>query len=136
MAESAPTAEAAPRAGASGGIGLLYNAAGSRIVSVDISPGSSQREALAPFVLFPASQPTGSSQADGCSFPIPQGGAFSVTINFQSGQQVQASVTTPSQAAPALFIVAFLNGIVVADPTGKATSISFSRGLTGIVAAI
>ena len=131
---------------ASGGVGLLYNATASVITNVGVAAigpaadvmGSPDVEVevtthavlnapLAPLTLFPADQATGTSVISGCSFPIPASGLFTVTVQFQTGEQVMASVSTRSQAAPALFIVAFLNGIVVARPSGTATSIAFSR---------
>ncbi|WP_157944563.1 hypothetical protein [Mangrovicella endophytica] len=112
-----------------GGRVLLFNATASTITSVGVAPTSVTAGPISPMTLFPATQPSGTSPMSGCSFPLPAGGTFTVTVDFDSGDSVTATVGTTSTATPAIYITAFLNGLVVAKPDGSATSITFTRSL-------
>ena len=111
------------------GTALIYNASGATISHVAIGTVFSQAVTIAALPLLPGSQSEGSSSLSGISFPLPVGNSFNVTINFDTGARVTGTVNNISHAAPAFYLVAFTNGIVVTNPTGRATQIFFDRSI-------
>jgi hypothetical protein len=108
------------------GTALLYNATASKITQVAVTPAASAAGNVPAMSLFTPSPQIGSSVMSGCSFAIPTNRSFTVTVTFQSGQQVSTQISTASQESPALYFVAFLNGLVATNLTGRASNIQFS----------
>jgi hypothetical protein len=125
----------APPLAAPLGTGLLFNATASTIITMSTAPQAGADISIAPLQLFPASQPAGVSPMAGRSFVIPQGGNFTMTVDFDTGESVIGSISTSSVAAPALFIIAFLNGMIVSKPGGTATALMFTRSQSALFTA-
>ncbi len=111
---------------AASGRALLLNATPSAITRIDVSTGSSPAGDVPGMTLFPASAPSGTGTIAGCSFPVPVATLFTITVAFDTGDEVAITTRTASTAMPALYLVAFLNGLVVAEPSGAASDIQFS----------
>ena len=114
-----------PLAQGGAGVALLFNATPSAITSVAVTPATTGCARVPGLTLFPVAQGTGTSAMAGCSFAIPAGAEFTVTVPFEMGDQALLSATTRSRAAPALYLVAFLNGLVATQPDGAASTIGF-----------
>jgi hypothetical protein len=111
------------------GTALLYNASGANISHVTIGTIFDKNVTIAPLPLFATSLPQGSSTMSGISFPVPQASNFDVSISFDTGAKLAGSVYNISQASPAFYLIVFTNGLVVTNPTGRATEILFSGGV-------
>jgi hypothetical protein len=120
-----------PASGA--GVGLVLNATASSITGVAISPSGSGA-AAGGWTLFPASLPSGTSTLQGCSFPIPQGTTFDVSVQFDTGEKPIGTVSNAGTASPAVVVVAFLNLLVAVRPNGRAFQLLAARSaLTGMM---
>lgn len=106
--------------GAAGAVGLILNATTSPITSVTLSTGGGGAGAPG-WTLFQATAPSGVCKLPGCSFPMPAATTFTITVNFASGQSPLGTVVTTSTGSPAVVVIAFLNVLIVASPSGHAS---------------
>ena len=114
------------------GIGLLYNATPHTIIEIGVGESSpvARSVSVAPLALYDATKPAGCSPLSGYSFPIPPGGDFIVIIRFDTGDRVAASFRTGSVAAPAVYILALLNALIMVKPGGTASDIALNQALS------
>lgn len=110
-------------------IALVMNATASQIVQVTVSCQDPVAATVPGMPLFPVPPATGSTAIAGCSVPIPVNTPFTLAVHFDTGEVARISTSNDSVATPAMYIVAFLNGLVATRPGGRARCIQFVNGL-------